>query len=85
MKLRSEKQYFDVDYEVKYEEPNSTIDVIFTAVDFISIPHRFSAIEIQKIGDTYIFNNNNDGYVKAASCTVGKYVGDDEDQIWGLK
>lgn len=36
--IRSEKQYFDVNYEVKYDKPNLTIDIIFTAVDFISIP-----------------------------------------------
>jgi hypothetical protein len=80
--IRSEKQYFDVDYEVKYDKPNLTIDVIFTAVDFISIPESFNDIEIQKIGDKYIFNNNKDWYVKAARCDVGKYVGDEEDKIW---
>ena len=80
--LRSEKQYFDVDYDVKYEEPNITIDIIFTGVDFISLPDNFTEINIDKKGNKFVFNNNDNWFVEAADCTVGKYEGDDADQVW---
>ncbi|NNT72139.1 hypothetical protein HKT18_13150 [Flavobacterium sp. IMCC34852] len=82
--LRSEKQYFDVDYAFKYDEPDLTIDVIFNGVDFISIPDSFNEIEIKKEGEKFIFNNNENWYVKAANCIVGQYDGDDEDKIWEM-
>ena len=80
--IRSEKQYFDVNYEVKYDEPNLTMDIIFTDVDFISIPSKFNNIEIKKIGKKYIFNSNENWYIEAANCVIGKYFGDDENNIW---
>mgnify|MGYP001612936745 CR=1 FL=1 len=80
--LRSEKQYFDVDYEIKYEDPNTTIDIIFTAVDFISIPDRFNEISIHRKEEKFIINNNENWFINAASCAVGKYDGDNEDEIW---
>ena len=80
--LRSEKQYFDVDYDFKYDEPNTTIDIIFTGVEFISIPDKFVEIDIVKNESKFIFNNNENWFVKAADCNIGKYDGDDEYEIW---
>lgn len=79
--LRSEKQYFDVEYDDKYDDPNTTIDVILNGVDFISIPSNFSEIHIKKENDKFIFNNNKNWYVEASNCWIGKYDGEDEDQI----
>lgn len=75
--LRSEKQYFDVEYDFQYEEPNSTIDVIFTSVDFISIPDFFDRLEIIKEVNMFIFNGNINWFVKATNCCIGKYEGND--------
>ncbi|TDP02451.1 hypothetical protein [Flavobacterium sp. 245] len=80
--LRSEKQYFDVEYNDKYDNPNTTIDVILNGVDFISIPSNFDGIYIKKDNDKFIFNNNENWYVKAFNCWIGKYDGEIEDQIW---
>jgi hypothetical protein len=82
--LRSEKQYFDVDYNIKYDDPNTTIDIILKGVDFISIPNRFDGIEVQKEGNKYIFNKNDNWVIVAYSCVVGKTDGDDEDRIWDM-
>jgi len=80
--LRSEKQYVDVNYDFKYDDPEATIDLIFSAVDFISIPEWFDAVEIKKHDDKFIFNNNENWFVKAAFCNVGKYSGENQDDIW---
>lgn len=80
--IRSEKQYFDVEYNDKYDEPNTTIDVILNGVDFISIPNSFSEIHIKKDNEKFIFNNNENWYVNASNCWIGKYEEEDEDQVW---
>jgi len=80
--LRSEKQYSDVDYDLKYDEPNITIDLIFSGVDFISIPDSFANLEVKRDDDKFIFNNNEGCFIKAAFCNVGKYSGENEDDIW---
>ncbi|AWA30947.1 hypothetical protein HYN48_13155 [Flavobacterium magnum] len=71
--IRSEKQYHDVDYYVaKYDDPEITIDLEFTGVNFISVPEYFNEITIKKIGDKFIFNDNENWFVEAFSCVVGK-------------
>lgn len=70
--IRSEKQYEDVEYSTKYEDSNSTLDLEFSDVEFITIPQNFEGIEIKKIGDKFVFNNNESCFVKANSCIVGK-------------
>ena len=80
--IRSERQYPDVDYIKKYDCPDMTIDLIFTGVKFISIPEKFDELELVKRGDRYYFNDNEDWYVDASSCVIGKYLGEDEDDIW---
>lgn len=80
--LRSEKQYPDVDYKYKYDNPNVTIDITFNAVDFISLPEKIVGLEIIKKGNKYIINNNENWYVRAANCFIGKYEGEDEDKVW---
>jgi len=70
--IRSEKQYDDVDYIVKYDEPDLTIDVEFTDVKFISIPQYFNEIKIKKADNKFIFNDNENWFIEAFSCVVGK-------------
>lgn len=80
--LRSEKQYFDVEYECKYDEPRMTIDLVFNSVEFISLPEKIEGIEIVKNEDIFIINSNVNWMVKAANCFICKYEGEDEDKIW---
>jgi len=70
--IRSEKQYSDVDYRINYEDPDTTIDLEFSAVDFISIPKDFDGVEIERKSTKYIFNNNENWFVQAHSCVIGK-------------
>lgn len=79
--VRSEKQYSDVEYDYEYDDPNTTIDLIFNGVDFISIPHSFEEISIKNINGKFIFNNNENWYVDAANCWIGKYQGEDINQM----
>ena len=44
--IRSEKQYFDVEYENKYDN-NNTIDLEFSGVEYINLPSYFEKIEIR--------------------------------------
>ncbi|NJM78531.1 MAG: hypothetical protein HC854_00850 [Flavobacterium sp.] len=70
MIIRSEKQYEDVDYNIKYE-PNYCIDIEFTGVEFISLPSNINGLNIRKEQDIYLFNENKEYYVKASFCRVG--------------
>jgi hypothetical protein len=91
--LRSEKQYSDVDYAVKYN-PNFTIDMEFTGVEYIDLPISFNGITIKIITknipeklnkyiqkDLKIFslsNKNKQFYLVASSCIIGS-------SLWGLE
>ena len=68
--IRSEKQYNDVDYPIKYS-PNCTIDIEFSGVDFISLPDRLEGLKIIKDKGIYKFNENKYHYVIASSCCIG--------------
>ena len=83
--IRSEKQYPDVDYDFKYDDPGITIDVEFSGVKFISIPSNFNDLLIEKIGDNFIFNNIREWYVQADSCVIGQSSWDIENVIDNMK
>lgn len=68
--IRSEKQYHDVDYSIIYE-PNCTIDLEFSGVEFISLPQKINVNNLRKENGVYRFNDNKDQYVIASSCIVG--------------
>ena len=68
--IRSEKQYHDVEYPIKYE-PNCTIDIEFSGVDFISLPDRMNGLNLRKENGVYRFDENNQHFVKASSCIIG--------------
>ncbi|MFI1745530.1 hypothetical protein [Thalassobellus sediminis] len=69
--IRSEKQYEDVEYPVKYD-PNCTLDIELSGVEFISLPDSFDGLKIRKEENgIYRFNENTEYYVKASSCRIG--------------
>ena len=68
--IRSEKQYHDVEYPIKYD-PNCTIDIEFSGVEFISLPDRMNGLNIRKENGVYRFDENKEHYVKAISCKIG--------------
>lgn len=68
--IRSEKQYDDVDYQIKYD-PNCTIDIELSGVEFISLPDNIDGLDIRKENGIYRFNENTEHYVKASSCRIG--------------
>ncbi|NVN96499.1 MAG: hypothetical protein HXX18_14580 [Bacteroidetes bacterium] len=68
--IRSEKQYQDVEYLIKYE-PNCTIDIEFSGIEFISLPDRMKGIKIRKENGVYRFDENKEHYIKASSCIIG--------------
>ena len=83
--IRSEKQYEDLDYSIKYFDSNITLDLEFSGVEFFSIPQNFEGIEIQKNGDKFIFNSNENWFLKAESCIIGKsHWNHDEDVVSDL-
>jgi len=68
--IRSEKQYHDVEYHFKYD-PNCTIDIEFSGVEFISLPDIMNGLNIRKENEVYRFDDNKGHYVKASSCIIG--------------
>jgi hypothetical protein len=68
--IRSEKQYNDVDYPIWYD-PNCTIDIEFSGVDFISLSNKVDGLNIRKENGIYRFDENKDHYIKASSCRIG--------------
>ena len=70
MLIRSEMQYADVEYPIKYS-PNVTIDIEFTGIHFISIPNSFDGIKIKRIENRYIFNDNPNHFLEASSGIIG--------------
>lgn len=70
MIIRSEMQYHDVNYDLIYN-PNYTIDIEFSGVDFISIPQKFHGLKIRKMGNKYIFDDKEEHYIIASSCVIG--------------
>lgn len=68
--IRSEKQYEDVEYPVKYN-PNCMLDIELSGVEFISLPDSFDGLNIRKENGIYRFNGNSEHYVKASSCRIG--------------
>jgi len=68
--IRSERQYHDVEYSVKYE-PNCTIDIEFSGIEFISLPDKMDGLKIRKESGVYRIDENKEHFVKASSCIVG--------------
>ncbi len=78
--IRSERQYDDVDYSIIYE-PNCTIDIEFSFVEFISLPQKINVDNLRKENGVYRFNDNKDHFVKASSCIVGVSQFEDQDRF----
>lgn len=77
--FRSEMQYLDVEYENSIE-PNITIDIEFSGVEFMSVPTSFTLENIQKkkkvnkysFLTTYeIKHDLGISIIEAASCIIG--------------
>jgi hypothetical protein len=84
--IRSERQYDDVEYSIIYE-PNCTIDLEFSGVEFISLPEKINVYNLRKENGVYRFNDNKDHFVKASSCIVGlsQFEGQDRLSDFSLK
>ena len=70
MIIRSEKQYDDVEYLIKYS-PNCTIDIEFSGIEFISLPDNLNGLNIRKENGVYRFDENKEHFVRASSCRIG--------------
>ena len=70
MIIRSERQYHDVDYPIRFE-PNCTIDIEFSGVEFISLPEKMNGLKIRKENGVYRFDENKEHTIKASSCIIG--------------
>jgi hypothetical protein len=92
--IRSEKQYPDVVYPLKYD-PNFTIDIEFWGVAHMNIPTRFEGLTIRKKDSNNVermkmlsvdkdmkcfslSDGKNEYYVIAAGCIIGA-------SNWGLE
>jgi hypothetical protein len=79
--IRSERQYPDVDYDCEYS-PNTTIDIVFSGVDYIALPDQLEEVEIQKLGNKFVFNENEDGFVIASNCIIATITEESENDMW---